>query len=157
MRLLWDLERTRKGCVISIYKLQNVLPYCLIKQVNKILGIRNSEIWFFDDVSKNWREKINWLFLCKFSVNVRQGWHVILTLLIAQNFPFPYSRSHAINFVICVEFCYLSFTISIKKREIIINNSNNIILLLLFKALFQIYWRTAIRWGWSENRLGQAV
>jgi hypothetical protein len=24
----------------------------LIKQVNKILGIRNSEIWLFDDVSK---------------------------------------------------------------------------------------------------------
>ena len=46
----WDLERTRKGCVISIYKLQNVLPYCLIKQVNKILGIPNSEIWLFDDV-----------------------------------------------------------------------------------------------------------
>ena len=38
--------------MISIYKLQNVLPYCLIKQVNKILGIRNSEIWLFDDVSK---------------------------------------------------------------------------------------------------------
>ena len=52
LRLLWDLERIRKGCVISIYKLQNVSPYCLIKQVNKILGIRNSEIWLFDDVSK---------------------------------------------------------------------------------------------------------
>ena len=51
-RPLWDLERIRKGCVISIYKLQNVSPYCLIKQVNKILGIRNSEIWLFDDVSK---------------------------------------------------------------------------------------------------------
>ena len=38
--------------MISIYKLQNVSPYCLIKQVNKILGIRNSEIWLFDDVSK---------------------------------------------------------------------------------------------------------
>ena len=25
------------------------------------------------------------------------------------------------------------------------------------KALFQTYWRTAIRWGWSENLLGQAV
>ena len=52
MRLLRDLERIRKGCVISIYKLQSVSPYCLIKQVNKILGIRNSEIWLFDDVSK---------------------------------------------------------------------------------------------------------
>ena len=30
----------------------HVWPYCLIKQVNKILGIRNSEIWLFDDVSK---------------------------------------------------------------------------------------------------------
>ena len=38
--------------MISIYKLQNVSPYCLINQVNKILGIRNSEIWLFDDVSK---------------------------------------------------------------------------------------------------------
>ena len=38
--------------MISIYKLQNVSPYCLIKQINKILGIRNSEIWLFDDVSK---------------------------------------------------------------------------------------------------------
>ena len=38
--------------MISIYKLQNVSPYCLIKQVNKILGIRNLEIWLFDDVSK---------------------------------------------------------------------------------------------------------
>ena len=38
--------------MISIYKLQNVSPYCLIKQVNKILGIRNSGIWLFDDVSK---------------------------------------------------------------------------------------------------------
>ena len=38
--------------MISIYKLQNVSPYCLKKQVNKILGIRNSEIWLFDDVSK---------------------------------------------------------------------------------------------------------
>ena len=44
-----DLERIRKGCMISIYKLQSVLPYCLIKQVNKILGIWNSEIWLFDD------------------------------------------------------------------------------------------------------------
>ena len=52
LRLLCDLERIRKGCVISIYKLQNVSSYCLIKQVNKILGIRNSEIWLFDDVSK---------------------------------------------------------------------------------------------------------
>ena len=42
LRLLWDLERIRKGCVVSIYKLQSVLPYCLIKQVNKILGIQNS-------------------------------------------------------------------------------------------------------------------
>ena len=50
MRLLWDLERIRKGCVISLYKLQNVLSYYLIKLVNKILGIRNSEIWLFDDV-----------------------------------------------------------------------------------------------------------
>ena len=32
-----------------------------------------------------------------------------------------------------------------------------IIFLLLSKALFQTYWRTAIRWGWSENLLGQAV
>ena len=38
--------------MISIYELQNISPYCLIKQVNKILGIRNSEIWLFDDVSK---------------------------------------------------------------------------------------------------------
>ena len=38
--------------MISIYKLQNVLPYCLIKRINKILGIRNSEIWLFNDVSK---------------------------------------------------------------------------------------------------------
>ena len=36
--------------VFTIYKLQNVSPYCLIKQVNKILGIGNSEIWLFDDV-----------------------------------------------------------------------------------------------------------
>ena len=28
LRLLWDLERIRKGCVISIYKLQSVSPYC---------------------------------------------------------------------------------------------------------------------------------
>ena len=49
MRLLWDLERIRKGCVISIYELQNVSPYCSIKQVNKILGIRNSEIWHEQD------------------------------------------------------------------------------------------------------------
>ena len=41
-----------KGCVISKYKLQSGLPYCLIKQVNKILGIQNSEIWLFDDMSK---------------------------------------------------------------------------------------------------------
>ena len=33
----------------------------------------------------------------------------------------------------------------------------NNIFLLLSKALFQTYWRTAIRWGWSENLLGQAV
>ena len=32
-----------------------------------------------------------------------------------------------------------------------------IIFLLLSKALFQTYWRTAIRWGWSENLLGQVV
>ena len=38
--------------MISIYKLQSVSSYCLIEQVNKILGIRNSEIWLFDDVSK---------------------------------------------------------------------------------------------------------
>ena len=44
LRLLWDLERIRKGCVISIYKLQSVSPYCLIKHENKILGIRNSDI-----------------------------------------------------------------------------------------------------------------
>ena len=31
------------------------------------------------------------------------------------------------------------------------------LLLLLSKALFQTYWRTAIRSGWSENLLGQAV
>ena len=28
---------------------------------------------------------------------------------------------------------------------------------LLSKALFQTYWRTTIRWGWSENLLGHAV
>ena len=28
---------------------------------------------------------------------------------------------------------------------------NIIIILLLSKALFQTYWRTAIRWGWSEK------
>ena len=38
--------------MISIYKLQSVSPCCLIKQVNKILGIQNLEIWLFDDVSK---------------------------------------------------------------------------------------------------------
>ena len=52
LRLLWDLERIREGFVISIYKLQNVSPYCLLKQVNKILGIWNSEIWLLHDVSK---------------------------------------------------------------------------------------------------------
>ena len=38
--------------MISIYKLQSVSSYCLIKQVNKTLGIRNSEIWLFHDLSK---------------------------------------------------------------------------------------------------------
>ena len=37
------------------------------------------------------------------------------------------------------------------------NNNIIIIFLLLSKVLFQTYWRTAIRWSWSKNLLGQAV
>ena len=28
LRLFWDLERIRKGCIISMYELQSVSPYC---------------------------------------------------------------------------------------------------------------------------------
>ena len=48
--------------MISIYKLQNVLPYYLIKQVNKIIGIRNLKIWLFNDVSKIKIRKMNTIF-----------------------------------------------------------------------------------------------
>ena len=40
-----------------------------------------------------------------------------------------------------------------KNLALSLNNNNNNIL-LLSKAMFQTYWRTAIRWGWSENLLG---
>ena len=83
MRLRWDLERIRKGCVISKYKLQNVSPYSLIKQIDKILGIRNSEIWLFDDVNKIIFPSVAWS-LTKFVKLQRGNRHI---------FPFIFNKS----------------------------------------------------------------
>ena len=52
MRLLWDLERIRKGCLISIYKLQSVLPYCWSSKKTKYWGFIICKFGCFDDVSK---------------------------------------------------------------------------------------------------------
>ena len=40
LKLLWDLERIRKGCVVSIYKLQSVSPWWL-----RNFSVHNSKFW----------------------------------------------------------------------------------------------------------------
>ena len=90
LRLFWDLERIRKGCEIAIYKLQNVLPYCLIKQVNKIIGIRNSKIWLFNDVSKIKIRKMNTIF----NQNI-----TFFSILSKNSFA---KRSYYINYFLCL-------------------------------------------------------